>query len=133
MDASIVLRWILAGEVPPLARRARELVVGGIRAMAPDLWQWEVANSIVMAERRDILGASFADSWRSAEYWFALVATDERPPSAVNAAQVLARRHHLTVYDAAYLELSLRLQAPLATLDQALQRAARRAGVMTEF
>lgn len=41
----------------------------------------------------------------------------------------LAARMRLTTYDAAYLELALRVGAPLATLDQALARAAREAGV----
>ena len=41
----------------------------------------------------------------------------------------LARTHRLTVYDAAYLELALRVDAPLATLDRKLAAAARAAGV----
>ena len=36
----------------------------------------------------------------------------------------LARKHRITAYDAAYLELALRLDAPLATLDRALASAA---------
>ena len=41
----------------------------------------------------------------------------------------LARSHHLTAYDAAYLELALRLGVPLAWLDENLKTAAREAGV----
>jgi predicted nucleic acid-binding protein len=41
----------------------------------------------------------------------------------------LARRHRLTVYDAAYLELALREGLALATLDTALAEAARAEGV----
>jgi predicted nucleic acid-binding protein len=37
----------------------------------------------------------------------------------------LARTHQLSVYDAAYLELALRKNAPLATLDTDLIKAAR--------
>lgn len=37
----------------------------------------------------------------------------------------LARRHRLTAHDAAYLELAEREAIPLATLDDALARAAR--------
>jgi predicted nucleic acid-binding protein len=37
----------------------------------------------------------------------------------------LARAHKLTAYDTAYLELARRQSIPLATLDQALARAAR--------
>jgi predicted nucleic acid-binding protein len=41
----------------------------------------------------------------------------------------LARAHDLTVYDALYLELALRLGAPLATLDGKLAEAARQSSV----
>ena len=37
----------------------------------------------------------------------------------------LALKHQLTVYDAAYLELALRLKLPMATKDDALKRAMR--------
>jgi len=41
----------------------------------------------------------------------------------------LARRYRLSSYDASYLELALGLGLPLATLDRALLKAARKAGV----
>ncbi len=41
----------------------------------------------------------------------------------------LARRYQLSAYDASYLELALRTGLPLATLDEDLQKAARKAGV----
>jgi predicted nucleic acid-binding protein len=41
----------------------------------------------------------------------------------------LARQHRLTVFAACYLDLALRRALPLATRDDALQRAAREAGI----
>ncbi|MBK8101597.1 MAG: type II toxin-antitoxin system VapC family toxin [Planctomycetes bacterium] len=41
----------------------------------------------------------------------------------------LGERHSLTVYDAAYLALAMREGCPLATLDRALQEAAKAAAV----
>lgn len=41
----------------------------------------------------------------------------------------LARRYHLSSYDASYLELALRKGVSLATLDEDLQKAAKKAGV----
>jgi predicted nucleic acid-binding protein len=48
---------------------------------------------------------------------------------ALGETLALARRHALSAYDAAYLELAIRESLPLATLDEALKRAARRCGV----
>ena len=59
----------------------------------------------------------------------------ERIAVAVDAAPLedqvlaLARQHRLTVYDAAYLELALRQDLPIATLDMPLAAAARAEGV----
>jgi predicted nucleic acid-binding protein len=52
--------------------------------------------------------------------------TDRRRP--LEPIRLLARGHGLSAYDAAYLELALRLGVPLATLDRRLAAAARRAG-----
>jgi predicted nucleic acid-binding protein len=41
----------------------------------------------------------------------------------------LADRHQLTVYDATYLELAMRLSLPLATLDRDLRKAAQSEGL----
>ena len=48
---------------------------------------------------------------------------------ALSGTLQLARRYKLSAYDASYLELALRLGMPLATLDEDLQKAAKKAGV----
>jgi predicted nucleic acid-binding protein len=48
---------------------------------------------------------------------------------ATNEVLPLARKHGLTTYDAAYLELAVRLKLPLATLDEKLAAACKKAGV----
>ncbi|AXC11496.1 hypothetical protein ACPOL_2172 [Acidisarcina polymorpha] len=56
--------------------------------------------------------------------------TDEESQlSLFEATKKLAEKHRLTAYDAGYLELALRSALPLATLDDALRRAARLEGV----
>jgi predicted nucleic acid-binding protein len=46
------------------------------------------------------------------------------PPMQAKSALALCDQHSLTIYDAAYLELAKRNVLPLATLDDALRRAA---------
>ncbi len=46
-----------------------------------------------------------------------------------NTTQTLCRKHGLTAYDAAYLEIAIRGGYPLATADEDLRRAAAAEGV----
>lgn len=120
IDASIVLDWAFA-EGHPTAGAVRERLNADI-AHAPSLWWFEVRNGLVMAERRGRAAADYAASFLG-ELVRLPVAIDQSPDEA--AVMSLARRHRLTVYDAAYLELALRTASPLATLDRALAEAAR--------
>jgi predicted nucleic acid-binding protein len=126
IDSSIAVCWLLPDEQHVLAEAAIREVVGS-GADVPAHFILEVANVLLVSQRRKRIN--------SAPTYFAdLLDLEIRTDTAgatEAAAQtlVLADRHGLTVYDAAYLELARRLGAPLATLDQALRRAAQDAGV----
>jgi predicted nucleic acid-binding protein len=116
LDASVTACWLLPDESHATADRARELLISD-RGSAPQLWWFEVRNLLVMAERRKRVDVQ----WVLAT----LDLLDETPididpePDS-NAILDLARKHRLTFYDAAYLELARRKNLPLATLDAAL-------------
>ena len=57
------------------------------------------------------------------------ITIDRAEPESVMKLPSLAMNQDLTVYDAAYLELALRLVLPMATQDQALKRAMAKSGV----
>ena len=100
---------------------------GDEQATVPPLWPLEVANVLLVAERRARI--SEAQAARFLELLAQLpIAVDE---SATDMSTVVAvgRRHVLTSYDACYLVLAERLGAPLATLDARLAQAATDAGV----
>ena len=120
VDASIVVAWAF-DEVNAAVSGARERMRHEA-AVAPALWWFEVRNALVQGERRghftELRTARFLrDISRLA------IAIDRAPSEP--GVLTLARRHRLTVYDAAYLELALREALPLATLDEALANAAR--------
>lgn len=89
----------------------------------------EVANGLLVAERRK--RASRSDVSDALQLLFDLKVTidDETSRRCRSESLELARDHSLTLYDASYLELALRRRAGLATLDRALQRAAKAEGV----
>jgi predicted nucleic acid-binding protein len=90
------------------------------------LWWFEVRNTLVISERRKRITPDQAVQIlaRLDELPLRLDVTPDSP-----VVMGLAREHGLTVYDAAYLEVALRLVLPLATLDHALAAAAPSAGV----
>ena len=106
-----------------------ERIERGEKAVVPALWFVEVANSLLAQQRRNRLSA---DEWKLAlEKVAALnLSVDEAAAiSAFGQTSELAQKHGLTVYDATYLELALRLKLPLATRDEALRKAAKHGGV----
>lgn len=124
LDASIVLGWMLPDEDSPAA----DTVVARLleqRAQAPSLLALEVSNALLQAERRGRLARADHDALRAA-FGALPIAFDAPGPDALDRTVGLARRHRLTVYDAAYLELAGRRGFPLASLDAALRAAATR-------
>lgn len=95
-------------------------------AEVPLHWWFEIRNAILLGERRWRISQPEAAGFL-ADLRVLRIALTALPEEADVFA--LARRHRLTFYDAAYLELAKREQLPLATLDDALALAARAEGV----
>lgn len=121
VDASVAACWIMPDEDHFVATQAfARLALDQVAA--PSLWWFELRNMMIVNERRGRLEPA-----KSTEALRRLAALPIVIDADVDedALMQLARRHGLTVYDAAYLELALRLRCPLATLDRALAKAAR--------
>jgi predicted nucleic acid-binding protein len=89
----------------------------------------EVGNGLLMAERRGRITIKEIES-----AWLELdamsIETDlDTLTHASRGTAALARKQQLTLDDAAYLELALRLVLPIATFDAPLGRAAEAEGV----
>lgn len=128
IDASIALAWCFEDEASPDTDAIAETVRRS-GAIVPGLFQLEVGNILLQAERkRRLTPADLAI--RLALLGELPIATDpETAGRAWRDVIALARNHALTTYDAAYLELALRKGAGLATRDRALAAAARGLGV----
>lgn len=128
VDASIALAWCFPDETSDYAD-AVLVSLEGKTLLAPAVWSLEIANAVLAGERRKRLGPSEIRQFTSLLESLSLV-QDLRPvASHVNDVLPLARKHGLSAYDAAYLELAIRHRAPLSTLDEKLRRAAKVAGI----
>jgi predicted nucleic acid-binding protein len=98
-------------------------------AAVPAIWGLEVANVLVRAERHGSIERSVTENFAMMLAGLKIVVDDKTSEYSFADTLQLARTHNLTAYDASYLELALRLDLPLATLDEKLIKAARKAGV----
>ena len=128
VDCSVTMAWCFEDECDELADAVLDALADG-EVWVPSLWPLEVANVLVAAERRRRLTA--ADSARFVELLMSLpmVVDDRSHERAVSQVLAAARQVDISVYDASYLELAMRLGATLATRDAQLQAAAAAAGV----
>jgi predicted nucleic acid-binding protein len=95
----------------------------------PSLWTLEVANALLVGERRRRTTPADAARFLAILATFPITVDDRTAAHAWRETTHLARAHGLTAYDAAYLELAICLGVPLATLDDKLIAAAVAVGV----
>jgi predicted nucleic acid-binding protein len=127
-DASVVLAWAYEEINAELAEDALR-VVARQGAIAPAIWPMEIANSLELSLLRKRISLpqyeQILGDIRDLD-----VEVEELSVNRIwGHVAFLSRKHALTVYDAQYLEMALRLQLPLATFDQQLAAAARAEGI----
>ena len=128
VDSSITVSWCFKEERTPATDAIQDRLVIE-EALVPEHWFLEVANALIVGERRKrIKGADVSQFLRELNNLLIRV-DDQLPIRAFEHIVPLSRTHTLTTYDAAYLDLALRKQLPLASLDDDLRRAATALGV----
>jgi predicted nucleic acid-binding protein len=128
IDASVTIAWIAKDEQSAYADGALT-ACGRDRAVVPALWRWEIANTLLVLERKRRL-TDAAAVYRSVTRSLPIDAVTDTSESRVNEEIALARRHKLSIYDASYLALAKSTGFALATLDAKLARAALAEGVL---
>lgn len=125
LDASFALAWCFADEATALTARSLDGLADDSAVVPHLLWELEVWNALLVANRRGRIPAQQLESNR--EFLAQLPLRRQLPPLADVFA--LARRYELSSYDAVYLALALHERLPLATLDERLGTAAAHSGV----
>lgn len=128
LDASVVMAWCFQDEATPathklLHRMAKEA------AAVPSLLFLEVTNVLALSERKKRIDRQRADEFVTMLTSLDLDIDDEAHNRAFMHVLELCRSYGLTAYDALYLDLAMRRNLPLATLDLSLRAAAEKAGI----
>ncbi len=128
VDASVALAWGFPDEGNAYA----DEVLDGLAkwpVLVPALWAIEVANGLVVGERRKRLHQAGISRFVALLEGLTIIQDDRTVTENVTGIVPLAREYNLSAYDATYLDLAIREGAPLATLDKGLRKAAKAAGV----
>jgi predicted nucleic acid-binding protein len=128
IDASVTLAWCFPDEASDYADGVL-LALKNRTAIVPSIWSVEITNALFVGERRKRIQQP--EVRRFVELLKALTILEDGQPFADTVSNILplSREYELSAYDAAYLDVAVRHGAPLATLDSALQKAGRAAGI----
>lgn len=131
LDASVAVRWALH-DGSAADRTYADRVLDSLEhasACVPALWYTELVHVLRCAEDDAKIGEAAISAFFLQLNQLS-IATDAAAPRALqNSVTAVSRQYGLTGYDAQYLELALRLQVPLATLDKKLRKRAEKAGI----
>lgn len=129
LDASMAFAWVLPSQASTAAETLLKRVEEGDEVVVLPLWFLEVANGLLAAERRKTITAPQRQLALDRLFALALTIDETHAQDACRRTSVLAEQHGLSVYDAAYLEVAIRRNLPLATRDRALRTAAEHSGI----
>src|SRR3984957_19902455 len=121
LDASVAVAWCFEDEATKFTESVLDLLSSGAEALVPAIWPVEVANALLIAERRKriLLAQVTALLQRIAALPIAVLAFDAPRPFA--HIPPVARQQSLPGYDPASPAPALRQALPRATLDEKLR------------
>lgn len=125
LDASVTMAWCFEDEASDAAWHLLDRL-GEDTALVPGIWAAEVANVLLVAERRRRLTRPQSRAFVSRLLALPILVEEAAPQRVLGEVLTLGRETGLAAYDTLYLDLAARHDLPLATLDRAMRRAARR-------
>ena len=124
LDCSVTMAWCFEDETSEYSEAVLELLRTK-SAIVPVIWPLEVTNVLLMAMKRKrvskIKAAGFLDRLNDLPISLA----NSKPLSAMMSIFELGDEQKITSYDAAYLDLAIAHNIPLATMDKELAQAAK--------
>jgi len=129
IDASITLSWCFPDEQTPSSFAVLDRLKAGDVALVPAFWTVEVLNSLLVGERRGRISPDQTQAFLQSLLALRPALDHATFEQVIGPVQQLCRGKRLTPYDALYVELAMRTQSPLATLDQSQQDAAKLLGI----
>jgi predicted nucleic acid-binding protein len=123
LDASAALPWCFSDEVSAFTESLLARASSGEELFVPAHWTTEVLSALIQGRRRNRISDIEIERFLIDLTSFHIVIEESYSVFRMRELRLLAEKHNLTAYDAAYLDLAKRHSLPLATLDQRLRQA----------
>lgn len=128
LDTSVTMAWLFEDE----SSKKTDAILKRLdteEAIVPELWLYEVANVLVMGERRKRLKEAQSRRFTELLTELPIQIIEKNNQSVWGNVLAVAREYKLSACDASYLELAMTEGLPLATLDKGLKKAAKMSGI----
>lgn len=129
LDCSVTMSWCFEDEVTDYSENILDGLQGSIAAVVPSLWTLEVANILLMAQRKKRINKIKSIEFKDSLNLLPIQVDHTMGYRGKSSIMELAEETGLTIYDAAYLELAIHNSIPIATLDLDLKKAARKMNI----
>lgn len=124
IDNSVVMSWLFKDEVNQYADAVLDRLTEAT-AYVPVIWPLEVVNVLLTAERRNRIRQADSVRFLTLLLQLPIIVEDDRPEKLMGELLALGRAKNLSSYDASYLDLAMRKDCSIATLDRKISEAAR--------
>lgn len=128
LDNSISASWILEDEFDNYSSQILDKLLSE-PAIVPGIWVLEITNTMVVGFRRKRISPAKQASTIELLRSLPITVESNHSQNDLDRLMQLAQTYSLSAYDAAYLDLAIRLELPLATKDSDLIKAAKAASV----
>ncbi len=128
VDNSVVMAWCFKDERSEYSEAVLDMLEKAT-AVVPSIWPLEVGNVLLAAERRKRLSRADSALFIALLSELPIIVEPESPERMIKEIFALAREFQLSSYDASYLDLAMRKDVPIASLDKNLLTAARQSQV----
>ncbi len=128
LDCSVTMTWCFEDEATESAEDSLALLKE-MTAIVPPIWSIEVMNVLRVAERKNRINIASADHFIRFLNTLPIILDSGLNHCLNTSILAISRKHSLSAYDAAYLEIALRYNIPLISFDKNLCAAAKKEGV----
>ena len=123
LDNSVVMSWCFKDETNQYADAVLDRL-SEATAIVPSIWPLEVVNVLLVAERSKRLQQADSVRFITLLLQLPIEVEHEWPEKIMKDLLALGRAKNLSSYDASYLDLAMRKDCPIATLDKRIRDAA---------